>query len=83
MKKHLLYFFLLLVCCGCVEEGYEETQTISKIYGTVIDYYTGNTVSNATVMLYYCPAYYEIYGLGTSATLKASAAKCILLLRLL
>lgn len=51
MKKLVLYFALILACYGCTVYEDEILYT-STIYGTVIDYDTGNTLSNVAVNLY-------------------------------
>lgn len=53
MKKHLLFFLLILACCGCAEDIVEEDGNTASFYGSVIDFETGNPVPNASVILYY------------------------------
>ena len=52
MKKHLLYFALILACCGCAEDIMEENRNAVTIYGSVIDLKTGIPISNASVRLF-------------------------------
>ena len=52
MKKHLLLFTLLLACLGCASDFEEDGNTVT-FYGSVIDFETGNSISNASVVLYY------------------------------